>query len=364
MRPISASRIKSFQTCRRRYAWEYLHNERSPSGDAAEAGSQVHKLLETGEFTGEETWKRYAVGKMAKMLQDATPKNVTSREEEFTKTVHGVDFMGRVDFQTERAVGDFKTTSSPKGMRTAAQLEDDPQRLLYVELTGKPDSVWLYGNFRTMKVTPVVIPGDAERDKRLFRLHVLQPAQELLAIPDGVDPLTLQPNTLSCGLYPPAGCPFTTRCYDASGALRMTLDTAKQINATEQLAPQTEEQYNQPTDPENNMLVPLATFPKSNRIIGTLYVDCYPVAGANNVQHAGSLIAASAKTVCEDAHVLHSQLVDFGKGAHMLAAQFKHDLLERGERFEHMFLETRSAEGKAVMFELCQLADVVVKACI
>jgi hypothetical protein len=173
---------------------------------------------------------------------------------------------------------------------------------------------------------------------------VQQPAEELLAIPSDVDPLSLEANTLACGLFPPAGCPFANRCYSISGEL---------ITASPRKSEVREEMSN---------IVALApTAPKPEKPIGTLYVDAWPVIGVERVEHAGPLIAKAAQSVCDDAHVLHSQLVEYGKGAHMLAAQLAHDIRTSDAHIAHLYLETRSAEGKACFFELSQLSERVVR---
>jgi hypothetical protein len=357
---ISASRLKSYKACKRRYAWSYLYGEREPFARSAQAGTEVHNLLEKDDFKGDEVWEGYQTGRMAALLKAETPADVVSRERSFDVTLHGVDWTGRIDFTTKSAVGDYKTTSQPKYVKLAETLEDDEQRLLYSEVTELPDSVWLFGAWRNFKAYPVVIPGNRQRDREKFKLHVLQPAEELSVIPTDVDPLTLEANTLSCGLYPPKGCPFTSRCFDNfTGALIVKSISSAQAEPAQQ-------------NEDNEMSVldafkapataPSAEAADDGKLIGILYIDCYPVSGVETVKHAGELISKASATVASDAHVLHSQLVDFGKGAHMLAAQLADDLKTAGVFYPHVYLETRSAEGKAVLFVLTGMARIACKA--
>lgn len=373
MRPISASHIKLWNTCKRREAFVYRQGLREPSGVAAAAGTKVHALLEKPDTVAEsaETWGKYDISRMARQLQAATPPGVVAREQQIDRELYGLPFTGRIDFSTETAVGDYKTAGKPRGVKTVAELEEDVQRLMYAELSGKPDALWIYGVWQDFSVTPVVVPGDAKRDREKFKLRVLQPAEELASVPEDVDPLSLEASITSCGLFPPAGCPFLTKCFDSHGhvaSVLTTVDSAPAVSAaaaagvTQQMsfldafkAPAA------PTDIPSDNKQTVCNGSADGKMIGTLYIDSYPVAGVDQVQHAGELIAVAAQSVRSDAHVLHSQLVDFGKGAHMLAAQLAHDIKTAGEFYPHLYLETRSAEGKAVLFELSQLARVVVK---
>lgn len=362
---ISPSRIKAFTTCQRRYAWSYLHGEREPFAQSAQAGTEVHALLENNVFTGEELWpasvtasKRYQTGRMAAALREATPLGVVHREQALDVELDGILFTARVDFQTETLVGDYKTTSKSKYVKAVAELEDDPQRLLYTRMTERADALWLYGVWEGFKIAPVVVPGDAKRDSERFKLHVIQPSEELLCITADVDPLTLPANTYSCGLYPPHGCQFANRCYSVSGQLVNKSASTKE-NEMSIYVPGYAPEVVAPSPLEHeNAIVPA---PTSEKLIGTLYVDAYPVSGVDSVQHAGEIIARASESVRSDAHVLHSQLVEFGKGAHMLAAQLTHDIKSAGVRYEHVYLETRSAEGKSCLFELTQLSERVVR---
>jgi len=104
---------------------------------------------------------------------------------------------------------------------------------------------------------------------------------------------------------------------------------------------------------------PIATYPKSNKPIQTLYVDCLPLGNYLNLVHAHTLIAAAHKEVCSDGEVLNYRLVDFAKGGGMLAAQLNHDILKMEGGFD-LALNTHTPEGRDVLQTLCALADFVV----
>lgn len=381
MRPYSASHISLWNLCKRREAFAYRTDApREPGGTAAEAGTRVHAVLETGKPA--EVFGKYDVTRMAALIAAAAPAaaNITEREQELSKELYGLAFTGRIDFQTETAVGDYKTTGKRVGVKSAATLENDPQRLMYVELTGKPDAIWLYGVWQDYSVHPVVVPGDQKRDREKFKLYVLTPAEEMAAVPADVDPLSLEPNVMACGAYYPEGCPYQSKCYDVSGVLRSFIAATTVAANSQENTVSILDTFKQPEETTGSVAVDTVLAQKEAKLralappvvqqhdkpIGTLYIDAYPIVGVSagvggGVQHASELIAVASQSVKDDAHTLHALLIDFGKGAHMLAAQLAHDITTSGKRYEHLYLETRSAEGKAVLFELTGLAERVVR---
>jgi len=92
-------------------------------------------------------------------------------------------------------------------------------------------------------------------------------------------------------------------------------------------------------------------------IIGTLYVDCLPL--TKPFANAFPLINKAAEEVCADMHVPHFGLVDFAKGGPAVAAQLRASL--SGQWIDALYLETRSAEGKAVLNVLTSVARDVVR---
>lgn len=350
-KPISASHIEKWRMCRRREAFVYRAKRKEPFAVAANAGTLVHGLLEKEEIDSTEKWGKYAIGEAAQRLSEAMPANVIVREQEITKEIDGVMFTARIDAQTESMIIDHKTTSKQKYVKSTTQLETDPQRLLYQAITGRQDSLWNYLAWDTMQVTPVVVQG-SPADKERFRLHVLQPAREILAA-ESDNPLDYEANVSSCGLFPPAGCPFQQDCFDKNGELRHSENR-------EEIKMSVLDFYK-----ENEDKSPLLTQSRQTRPIGTLYVDCYPIQGVGSVTHAATLIAEAAKEVAADAHVPHALLIEFGKGPAAIAAQLAHDVdtaFKAGKAYTDVYLETRSGEGKAALFELSQRAERVVKA--
>jgi hypothetical protein len=104
----------------------------------------------------------------------------------------------------------------------------------------------------------------------------------------------------------------------------------------------------------------VASAAKPKKPIGTLYIDCFPIQLSSEevVTQANVLIAAAANQVAEDQHVHHALLVDF-KGGPMIAAQLAFNIRE--QYYAHVVLETKSAESRACVFKLTEMAENVVK---
>lgn len=97
----------------------------------------------------------------------------------------------------------------------------------------------------------------------------------------------------------------------------------------------------------------------STHLIDTLYIDCMPLTSDEPVVPSYKLIVPAGQTVADDQGVLSALLIDYGKGGPMLACQVLDNL--RRNPVKYVYLESRSAEGKAVSMALMGVARVVVK---
>ena len=239
VRARSASSIGTWNLCQRRWQFTYGYPQlREAAGDAAEAGTRVHKWLENTapEDRATPIWKKYDIRSMAELLAPLTPTEGLVREQQLDLTIDGVLFTLRMDFQyalpdapgiqkDARGVGDYKTVGKPAGVKSVKKLTDDPQRLLYTTATGAVESRWVYGVWSTMKARVVSVPTMLD-DRERFKLHVMQPAEDMSLVPFDADPLSLPANTDSCMLFPPAGCPHRQKCFNLNGDLLYAYDMA------------------------------------------------------------------------------------------------------------------------------------------
>lgn len=387
-KPVSASHLKLWKLCKRKERFTYGQGLREAPNAAAMAGTKVHSLMEEWGITGEKPpsellWDNYDLGRMAWALSEHLPERSKLRafEEKFEIDLYGVRFGGIIDLQTDDAVWDYKTTSKLLYVKSNEELELDEQRLLY--LTAKPDRThtnWLYGvwadysaHVRSLRVDPVA-------DRERFKLHVLRPAEELLSVPTGTDPLSLEPNPDACKLYPPNGCPFKSKCFPVNKtAQRMTklMDRLREKEAAQAASaagreptivgignndlingPGTAKQdFTQDSKAEE----PVVKMESDEKPIEFLFVDAFPVSGfdGSSVVSASVLISAASASVADDNHVPNALLIDFGKGPPMIAAQLSSDL--KGKSYKYVYLETKSAEGRAVLQVMMNAARFVVK---
>jgi len=419
VRARSASSINTWNMCQRR--WQFVYGSlalREAAGDAAEAGTRVHKWLENTAPAdrAEPVWKKYEIQKMAELLAPLTPTEGLIREQQLDLTIDGVLFTLRMDFQYTpglgyHGVGDYKTVGKPAGVKSVKKLTDDPQRLLYMRATGANEALWLYGVWSTMKVKPVKLLGDSQ-DKERFKLRVLQPAEDMSKIPFDAHPLSLPANTDSCMLFPPAGCPHRKTCFNLNGDLlyaKKTTSGTYAISTDEGEAPKMSSLFDPPFNPPvivppatNSTVHPgaLAAFVESVReqtdgvpdtnikpdfssvrrpvnsdfvpvsmegkFIDTLYVNALPLSGfsQDGVEYAHVYLDQAAKMVADSQHVHHVGLIDYSKGYVATEVQLIENLRLRTEErgaIQNMVLETTSRLGKECMLSLMSVSRRVVK---
>jgi hypothetical protein len=361
---LSPTSIESWKTCQRRWAFRYIAKFQEPFALSAGAGTEVHKRLETGNINPDEVWNNYRIGKMAGLLKAATPEGIVAREEKFTLDYEGIIFNGVKDGRGDRLILDYKTTSKPTYVKSFKALVTDPQRLIYVESEPEAETcLWLYGCWSEIDGKNPVRRRESvvERgpDRERFKLHVLQPALEMLAVTPDTDPLSLPApkDTTSreapCGKYPPKGCPHKDKCFPATKQVSFQM-TSKLLNTL--MADE--------VPPTPAVAAPAADAPDTEPVVGDfaidlLLVDCIPLDGKFLSAH--SLIQKAAASVADDLGVIHARVVDFGKGNDRTAVQLAYDIVSSGKTIPVLFLDTRSAEGRAALQPLMGLARKVIR---
>jgi hypothetical protein len=342
--------------CPRRWAFAYLQGVKEPFALSAAAGSEVHKRLEENNIVPGEMWGKYPVGDGAKLLQEATPPGILAREKKFDLEIDGVPFTGIVDGWGEDFLLDYKSTSRKQYVKTYKVLAEDPQRLLYVQVhEAAKETIWLYLPWADMKVIERRIEVDRVKDKERFKLRVLQPATEILALAEDTDPLSLPANTASCKLFPPAGCMFRDKCFPATKqvSFQMTSKLLNTLMASENEVPATPAVAAPAAD------APTAEPAAGDFAIDLLLVDCIPLDGKFLSAH--SLITAAAQSVAEDNGVVHARVIDYGKGNDQTAVQLAHNIQNSGKTIPVLFLDTRSAEGRAALQPLMGISRKVIR---
>jgi hypothetical protein len=131
---ISASRIKLYTTCPRKWAFKYLENLPEPSTQATNFGSTIHKEVEEYYLNAAKPSTLHATA-LLRHLPQPSPKIKAEASFSFLYPIDAVtvNFRGAVDLiDTEtNTVFDHKTTSNLKYALEPHQLELDPQPIIY-----------------------------------------------------------------------------------------------------------------------------------------------------------------------------------------------------------------------------------------
>lgn len=224
---VSPSQIEKV-TCERAYAFRYVARMESPTNASAETGSATHTVLEEYLKDGTLPDQSSKVGEIATAGLHLLPPPGTTEIERtitFASPITGIWYTGRVDYSyrsptTQRmVVGDHKTTSDFKWMKTENVLRKDPQALVYAAhslLETGEDSVeleWTYYRTRgapqsrqirvilTAKEVQDAFPAVEERAKIALRILRETTSDTILDLP---------PNLDMCSAF--GGCPYQHVC--------------------------------------------------------------------------------------------------------------------------------------------------------
>lgn len=341
--------------CMRRWAFAYRAGISGGSNAAADAGTAVHTVQEKHQ-AGEPidttlVVNGYPIGALAFEMAKLGPAPGTAVVEgEFVYKYGGHEFTGRMDLRSPNwtKVSDWKTTSKSRGIKSKKTLETNIQKIVYTAHPNcvDPEFEHIYGVWSTLEAKRVslrVLTSDAIK---LMNEIVMPIADKVQAIGE-VDPLSLPPTLSACRLFPPAGCEHSEACFptNTSGAFSTgLLERLREEQGpmdTEQLAPA--QQAQEP--------------PKQTFKIGTLYAGCIPL--GTEYALASRLIAVAAATVCNDLHIHHAMLAQYGTGPASIAAQLVHDI-EAGDYIPALVLEVRTPEGRGCQQSLSAIAEKVV----
>jgi len=233
---ISPTQIKKFRDCRRIIGFEYVENLKAPPSTKQQFGTDVHAQLERWLREGIPPDKTPA-GKVAQQgirkgwLPTPGPELLVEHEILYD-WLPGVAIHGYCDCAVPPREGDpplvidHKTTSSMKWTMTPAELENDPQGLIYATWAMLHWSVpvvqcrWMYyaasapsiGSRKPRGAKPVSAVFEAGSEGFESRIRSLD--EDIRKIAEirgsGVKGLDLPPNAGSCGKY--GGCFYQDRC--------------------------------------------------------------------------------------------------------------------------------------------------------
>ncbi len=219
---LSATEIDTFETCRRKWAYQYLDGIKPPQSKAAEFGLEVHKFLQnylTGYSIKYETPEGRVASPGLLYLPNNLPKENVERAIIFKK--HGLIFHGYIDFFEQVGsqvwlIGDHKTCSNLSRAPSPAELKKNIQANIYAQWAFTEKSAksvqlkWVY--YRTQS-TPKAVCVEAElsqKEAEEFFQHRSH-RRQILAIVRDKSPSSAQPkNVDACFKY--GRCPFYAQC--------------------------------------------------------------------------------------------------------------------------------------------------------
>lgn len=221
MRRLSATTIREWRRCARRYFWRHVVGLETPASDQQKLGTEVHAVLEAhvlGRPTYDFSPVAESIARPAYPILAKIPRTRVEVEKAFAIEVGGVKVTGTIDLaylgHDHRAYGvDYKTTSDFKWMPANDEISRDPQTILYGKVIRDEVFKKPLGGFRFIylhKSKPAARELDVDLtdfERSWDRLEV-----DIQAIASNADrdPGAWTPNTNACGDY--GGCPFKSQC--------------------------------------------------------------------------------------------------------------------------------------------------------
>lgn len=233
----SASAIQEFVNCPRRWWQGYVMGARQPATAAMQRGTDIHALVEHYFEKGvvpESPYKKIVDSALVHLPKPGEPGLEVEKWIEVPTFEGGPVIRGRYDFILwQRAVplvGDTKTTSDFRYVKTPAQLATNIQLNIYGThvLAEAPecesvDLMHVYMRTRgAAKTVPSAARVSREQVETVFASTV-ETIKEMVALvramPASIDDIT--PNTASCDMY--GGCFYRPQCQ-GMGALASAFD--------------------------------------------------------------------------------------------------------------------------------------------
>lgn len=389
-RPISKSQIESATACERRWGWAYLAGLKK-SNIFASFGTEVHEQLDKWFIEGKMPDETEA-GLVARSglhhwpapgTEGLSVERYIETASEFSR-YHGYRDVG---VQSALLVGDHKTTVDFKWAHDEESLRKDVQFNIYALASMEEwDSDWIKGQwvyYRTRgakKSLPVVVERYTKQEAQDFIGEHVDPVAKQLHIwwSEKPGPLELKPNPRSCRDY--GGCPYEKNCNLTSGErlvgymahkglaekMREKAAAKKAQETKEVEKPNTSKTVTPPTPAQARINPPegkgstIAEAAKSATATEevtkaqkvTISVTSLPgmILCENafpmnvDVFMASELIDEAKRKICKDNDVADYRLIEYGKGAGILAAVLD-DLVSTHQPMGYVYLDTRTPEG-------------------
>jgi RecB family exonuclease len=350
LKHVSASSIGLFDRCQTRWYYTYLLGMRGKTTDAMTRGSRVHEQLEKYLKDGTKPEVKTTSGLIAAQGLEhiPSPKKFTKKENKVEASLAEypvpnlpIPFKGFIDYlvvDTDDGiieVGDHKTTSGWKWIKTEEELRENTQLVIYARhvLEHYPDAT----DIRLTHVYYLTRPPHSSRKVTVVvsRQHVYDEFDKVLAAAHKM--IEAASNTLDHADKNKADCfAYGKRCtqYD---------ECWHTINHTEKL-PMSNKQEDILAFLRGESVPPAPVAAEPEPVVSetevineavTVYIGCKPLYG-----ECKSLIDALAPLmaeVCSDKNVSHIGFVPYAQGWDMLAAKLSAQGLPNGAYYVPSF---------------------------
>jgi hypothetical protein len=244
MKHVSASQVRLFQECQRKWFIRYVLKVETPTTPAQQLGTDIHASIEHYERTGEildNKWKRFVVAVIPFLPK--LPADDLLIEHRFTLPTFegGPWWLGYIDLAYEEkllhlpeecgdpavtsqlpVVNDHKTTSDFRYAKTPAEIQDDTQMCSYakwvqdkqIDFVGAATDVrarllYIHTRRKKVQVKPVETVLTRERVLAVWERD-LDIVRRMVAAEQNEEAEALLPNTATCGKY--GGCAYRKLC--------------------------------------------------------------------------------------------------------------------------------------------------------
>jgi CRISPR/Cas system-associated exonuclease Cas4 (RecB family) len=351
---LSATEIDTFETCRRKWAYQYVDAIKTPPSKAAEFGLLVHEWLQkhlTGESINHQTPEGRVATPGLHYLPKQLPKENVERPIFFMKDgniFHGyIDFFEQVGCQTW-LIGDHKTSSNLSKIPTPDELKKNIQANMYAQwaFTEKAaDSIklkWIYYRSQsTPKALCVETEISREEGEKNFEA-ITKIAKEILTIVRDKSPSSAQPKNLNaCFKY--GRCAFYSQCKNSLvTAALVEHPCSTKINEAD---------------------LSSSCHNKANSF--HLYIDCMPVKNASNYEHTielSELLKPVLSKIQTEKELSHYRLAGYGLHVGIIANYLSEHLKNKAyDNRTAILSSSKTPEGCDTLQTLTAAAGQVVR---
>jgi CRISPR/Cas system-associated exonuclease Cas4 (RecB family) len=371
LRHISASQIKTFTSCQRRWWAEKIAGWQAPPNGSFALGTAIHGQMEAFVELGTLPAHPSALKAASDLPLRSPHAFVELKLTDPTISVAGVPFKGSIDWVEKKggevSIIDYKSTSGFSWNKSPDELARDVQLLTY--------ATWAKQKWPDVEKVKVAHVYLLTKDGSGYRVvdtevdwdvaaNVWKSVEAVVTEMKATAKLTqladVKPNWKDCFSYGKP-CPWTDKCAAAKKA-------GPKLTFAELLDGETNTMTKPPETGSTTSTAPVeqakaiktmtdAFVAHSTRPLDglELYVDCVSVKGDGFSQQLEDIIATKAAEVCKDEGVVDIRLVNYGKGPGLLAAKFRADP-PKGKVFA-----ASGALSSPVIEVLVPLASVVVR---